>query len=134
MAIRVRLYRNNIRSSSNYGKYFAKTISQGDISLRDLAEEASRNSSLKQSDVIAVITELEDMMRHRLADGHTIILDGIGRFRLSVESDDVDDPKDFRFKKHIRRILCRFLPASHRNTDGTLTYNFSENVKVVWQK
>lgn len=134
MAIHIRLIRNNIKRSSSYGKYFAKTVSQGDINLHDLAEEASRNCTLRESDVIAVITELEDMMRHRLADGHTIVLNGIGRFSLRVESDGVDDPKLFRFKKHIRRVICRFLPASHRNADGTLTYNFSEDVKVEWQK
>ena len=134
MAIKIKLIKNNIKRSSSYGKYFAKTVSQGDVSLLDLAEEAARNSTLRKSDVLAVVTELEEMMRHRLADGHTIVLDGIGRFSLRVESDGVDHPKHFRFKKHIRRIICRFLPSSHRNSDGTLTYNFSENVKVEWQK
>lgn len=134
MSIHLRLYRNNIKSSCHFGKYFAKTVSQGDVNLHDIAIEASRNCTLRESDVIAVVTELEDIMRHKLADGHTIVLNGIGRFSLRVESDGVENPKDFRFKKHIRRIICRFLPASHRNADGTLTYNFSEDVQVAWQK
>ena len=132
MSIRIKLIKNNIKRSSSYGKYFAKTVRGNDVNLQDLAEEAARNCSLKKSDVIAVVTELEEMMSHRLADGGTIVLKGIGRFSLRVESDGVDDPKDFSIKKHIRRIICRFLPASHRNTDGTLTYNMSEDVKVEW--
>ena len=134
MSIQIKLIRNNIKRSSSFGKYFAKVVSQSEVTLKELAKEASRNSSLRESDVIAVVTELEDMMQQRLSDGQTIVLKGIGRFRLSVESEGVDRPSDFNIKKHIRRILCRFLPASRRNNDGTLTYNFSENVKVEWQK
>ena len=132
MAIKIKLIRNNIKRSSSYGKYYAKTVSQGDVTLRDLAVETSRNCTLRESDVLAVVTELEDVMRHRLADGQTIVLDGIGRFSLRVESEGVNKPKDFNIKRHIRRVLCRFLPASHRNSDGTLTYNFSDDVKVEW--
>ena len=134
MSIKLRLVRNNIKSSCHYGKYFARTVRQNDVTLQDLAEEAARNCSLKKSDVVAAVTELEDMMRHRLADGDTFVLKGIGRFSLRVESDGVDHPKEFSLKKHIRRIICRFLPASHRNTDGTLTYNMSEDVKVEWER
>ena len=133
MAIKIRLYQNQIKSSPNHGKYFAKTVGQGEVTLLDLASEAARNSSLKKSDVIAVVTELQDMMRHRLADGHTIVLDGIGRFSLRVESDGVDSPQDFNLRHHIRRIICRFLPSSRRLKDGTLQYHFSEDVKVEWE-
>lgn len=134
MSIKIRLIKNNIKRSSSYGKYFAKTVSQGEITLKELAVEASRNSTLRQSDVIAVITELEEMLRYRLAEGQTVVLDGIGRFSLRVESEGVDDPSKFRIKKHIRRIICRFLPSSHRNEDGTISYSFSKDVDVDWEK
>ena len=69
MSIKIRLIKNNIKRSSSYGKYFAKTVSQGEITLKDLAIEASRNSTLRKSDVIAVVTEIEEMLRYRLAEG-----------------------------------------------------------------
>ena len=134
MSIKIKLLRNNIKRSSSYGKYFAKTVSQGEITIKDLAIEASRNSTLRKSDVIAVVTEIEEMLRYRLAEGQTVVLDGIGRFSLRVESDGVDNPNDFSIGKHIRRVICRFLPAGHRNTDGTISYSFSNDVKVEWQK
>ncbi len=34
MAVHIKLIRNNIKSSSSYGKYFAKTVSQGEVTLR----------------------------------------------------------------------------------------------------
>ena len=33
MAVHIKLIKNNIKSSSSYGKYFAKTISQGEVTL-----------------------------------------------------------------------------------------------------
>jgi len=30
MAVHIKLIKNNIKSSSSYGKYFAKTVSQGE--------------------------------------------------------------------------------------------------------
>lgn len=131
MSIHIKLIRNNIKRSSSYGKYFAKAVSQGDVTLLQLAEEASRNTTLKKSDVLAVLTELEEMMRLQLAEGKTVVLDGIGRFSLRVESEGVDDPKHFNVKKHLRRIVPGFLPAGHRKADGTITYGFSEDVKVM---
>ena len=39
MAIHIKLIRNNIKSSSSYRKYFAKTVSQGDVTLKDMVRE-----------------------------------------------------------------------------------------------
>ncbi len=134
MSVQIKLIKNNIKRSSSYGKYFAKTVSTGEITLRKLAEEACSNCSIKRSDMIAVITELEDMMKHRLADGKTIVIDGIGRFSLRAESIGVDDPKTFNIRRHMKRTICRFLPAGHRTNDGKISYNFSEDVVVRWRK
>ena len=44
MSVYIRLIRNNIKSSSSYGKYFAKAVSQGEVTLDEIAAEACRNS------------------------------------------------------------------------------------------
>ena len=44
MAVHIKLIKNNIKSSSSYGKYFAKAVSQGEVTLEDIAAEACRNS------------------------------------------------------------------------------------------
>jgi len=101
MAVHIKLIKNNIKSSSSYGKYFAKTVSQGEISFRQITEEACRNSHLSEGTVIAVVTELEDLLKEKLSDGHTVVLPGIGRFSLRVESTGVDEPRQFNIKQHI---------------------------------
>ena len=94
MAVHIKLIKNNIKSSSGYGKYYAKAVSQGEITLNDIAEEACRNSGCSEGTVVMVVTELQDILKHRLSEGQTVILPGIGRFSLRVESIGVDDPKD----------------------------------------
>lgn len=134
MAVHIKLIRNNIKSSSSYGKYFAKTVSQGEVTIRELAEEACRNSHLSKGEVIGVVTELEDLLKEKLAEGQTVVLPGIGRFSLRVESIGVEDPKQFNIRQHISRVICGFLPAGHRISGGQILYNFCDGVKAVWQK
>ena len=134
MAVHIRLIRNNIKSSSSYGKYFAKSVSQGEITLKEIAEEACRNSGFSEGSVIGVATELQDILKEKLAEGQTVVLDGIGRFSLRVESIGVDNPKDFNIRRHITRNVCGFLPAGRRIQGRHILYDFCDGVKAVWQK
>ena len=134
MAVHIRLIRNNIKSSSSYGKYFAKAVSQGEITLDEIAAEACRNSSFSEGVFKGVVTELQDLLKEKLSEGQTVVLPGIGRFSLRVESIGVENPKDFNIGRHISRIICGFLPASRRIAGGHILYDFCDGVKAVWQK
>lgn len=79
------------------------------------------------------MTELQDILKQRLSEGQTVILPGIGRFSLRVESIGVDDPKTFNIRRHITRIVCGFLPAGRRIQGRHILYDFCEGVKAVWQ-
>ena len=133
MAVHIKLVRNNIKGSSSYGKYFAKAVSQGEITLDEIGKEISENSSFTEGTVLGVITELQDTMKERLRNGQTVVLPGIGRFSLRVESIGVDDPKTFNIRHHITRIVCGFLPAGRRVQGRHILYEFAEGVKAVWQ-
>ena len=133
MAVHIKLIRNNIKSSSSFGKFFAKAVSQGEVTLDEITAEACRNSHLSEGAIIGVVTELQDILKQRLSEGQTVILPGIGRFSLRVESIGVDDPKEFNLGRHITRIICGFLPASRRIQGGRILYDFCDGVKAVWQ-
>ena len=112
MSVYIRLIRNNIKSSSSYGKYFAKAVSQGEVTLDEIAAEACRNSGFSEGSVIGVATEIQDIMKQRLREGQTIV--NIGR--------------------HITRIICGFLPAGRRIAGGRILYDLCDGVKAVWLK
>ena len=46
MAVHIKLIRNNIKSSSSYGKYFAKAVSQGEITIDEIGGFSHLLSSL----------------------------------------------------------------------------------------
>ena len=64
MAVHIKLIKNNIKSSSSYGKYFAKSVSQGDVTLDEIAAEACRNSGFSEGAVVGVGTALPDNCSH----------------------------------------------------------------------
>ena len=134
MAVHIKLIRNNIKRSSGYGKYYAKAVSQGEITLNDIAKEACRNSGCSEGTVVMVVTELQDILKQRLSEGQTVVLPGIGRFSLRVESIGVDNPKDFNIRRHITRIVCGFLPAGRRIQGRHILYDLCEGVKTIWHK
>ena len=134
MAIHIKLIRNNIKSCSSYGKYFAKTVSQGDVSLNDMVRESLLARGYSDSAVVAVVTDLEHALKVKLSDGYTVVIPGIGRFSLRVESIGVDDPKSFHIRQHITRIVCGFLPAGRRTQGRHILYDLCDGVKAVWQK
>lgn len=131
MAVHIKLVRNNIKSSSSYGKFFAKSVSQGEVTIDDLAKEIQ---GYTDGTVTTIVTDLKNLMKARLRDGHTVVLPGIGRFSLRVESEGVDDPKKFNIRRHITRIICGFLPAGRRTVGRHILYELCEDVKTVWQK
>ena len=134
MAVHIKLIKNNIKNSSSYGKYFAKSVSQGEVTLDEIAAEACRNSGFSEGSVIGVATEIQDIMKERLRNGQTVVLPGIGRFSLRVESIGVEDPKEFNIGRHITRIVCGFLPAGRRIQGRHILYDLCDGVKAVWQK
>jgi len=133
MAIHIKLIRNNIKSSSSYGKYFAKTVSQGEVTLRDMVRQSLMARGYDDAAVVTVVTDLEHALKVKLSDGYTVVIPGIGRFSLRVESQGVDEPKQFNLRRHITRIVCGFLPAGRRVSGRNILYNFCEGVTAVWQ-
>ena len=133
MAIHIKLIKNNIKSSSSYGKYFAKTVSQGEVTLKSMVREALLARGYDEGAVMAVVMDLEHALKVKLSEGYTVVLPEIGRFSLRVESEGVDEPKKFSLRRHIKRIICGFLPAGHRVSGHSIRYNFCDGVETVWQ-
>ena len=133
MSVYIKLFRNNIKRSSSYGKYFAKTVSQGEVTLGSMIRESLLARGYDKAAVQLVVSDLEHALKVQLGKGYTVVIPGIGRFSLRVESQGVDEPKQFSIRRHITRIICGFLPAGRRGSGRNIVYNFCEDVKAEWQ-
>ena len=119
MSIRIRLRKNEIKSNKNYGQYFAETVSMGTVGVEQLAEEISRNCTLKSSDVQGALIALQEVMANH---------------SLSAESSGAESPKKFSLQRHIRGIKCRFRPSGKRQggKNGPIVYDLVGDAKVDW--
>jgi hypothetical protein len=62
-----------------------------------------------------VMTVAETVMRH-LKMGDKVRLKNFGLLKLEIESEKVDNLKDFRAKKHIRGVRLHFIPESYKGS------------------
>ena len=128
MALQVKIQK--LKKKGQPDKWYGKTVKRQDVTLKQLARMISQSNSVTESDVYGVLTALVHEMKFFLQMGHTIKLDGFGNFHLTIESETVEDKNDYRLKEHVKRVKCKFTPASHRVTGRKLSYYFCEGVDL----
>ena len=101
-----------------YGKYKAVAVHSQTISSDQILKEAARNYPLSKGAFIAAISRLAEVIRDHLREGDRVRLQDWGLMKLEIESDKVDNLKDFRAKKHIRGVRLHFLPESYEGTQA----------------
>ena len=115
-------------------KFYGKAVKRQDVTLETIAEIISQKNSVTESDVYGVLKALVHEMKFLLQLGHTVKLDGFGNFHLTIESEMVEKESDYQLDKHVKRVLCKFTPASHRTEDRKLSYYFCEGVELERKK
>lgn len=59
-----------------------------------------------------LMMEVASVVRRHLREGDKVRLKDFGLMKLEIESEKVDNLKDFRAKKHIRGVRLHFIPES----------------------
>lgn len=112
-------------------RYYARSRKTGRVGFTQFAEEISRNCSAKPSDVNLVLTELCEVMHHHLLNGKEIIIPDLGSFHIGIQSDSVENPRDFSPHCHIHALHIKFRPISHRDpTTWKLSRPMLEKAKI----
>lgn len=87
-----------------------KTVSCYDA--KRLAKDIEKESTVSETDVIAVLNAIPKVMTRYLAEGHSVKLDGIGSFYLNFEckKTGVDTPEEVSMDQ-VTNIKVQFRPA-----------------------
>ena len=87
-----------------------KTVSCYDA--KRLAKDIEKESTVSETDVIAVLNAIPKVMTRYLAEGHSVKLDGIGSFFLNFEckKTGVDTPEEVSMEQ-VTNIKVQFRPA-----------------------
>ncbi len=99
-----------------FGKYKAVAVHDKTVTSKQIFKETAARSQLQEININAVMLSVIDVINQHLRDGDRVYLNGWGTMKLEIESEKVENPKDFRAKKHIRAVRLHFIPAS---TEGT---------------
>ena len=87
-----------------------KSVSNYDA--KRLAKDIEKESTVSQTDVMAVLNAIPNVMSRYLAEGHSVKLDGIGSFFLTFEckKTGVDTPEEVSMDQ-VTNIKVQFRPA-----------------------
>lgn len=96
------------------GMYVARAYHDDVVDTEEIATKIQENCTLKRSDVLAVLSELEDCLCNYLKDGKIVRLNHLGRLKLEIEGKPVARPEDFDPAKHIRTVRLHLIPESRK--------------------
>ena len=112
MPLLYKLQKNNNTKSAAYGKWYAKAQHVGTVDIDKLAKIMQRNCTVKESDIRAVLVELVETMRDQLQDSKRVKLDGLGCFKLGLQSEGVNEAYEFNAGQNVKNIRVNFQPET----------------------
>jgi len=114
--IKYRIKKETKPTLATYGKYKAVAVHYQTVDREMLLEGIANRCRVDKANTISVLLALADTVNDFLRQGHRVRLPEWGLMKLEIESDKVDDPKDFRPKKHIRGVRLHFIPESYEKS------------------
>ena len=112
--MRYKIVKETKPTLKTFGKYKAKTIHNGEVSSHQIMKEVAEHLGTSEGNVLGVMMGLSTVIGRHLRRGDKVRLNTWGLMKLEIESDKVDDPSDFKPKKHIRGVRLHFLPESEK--------------------
>ena len=110
MAIHYRLLQNNIKSNKAYGKWYAHTVKQGELTLKEIERQIQERCSLTSADVRAAIAALTEVVEEGLKKGLFFRKEdgeprGVGKIRLEYQESVCGRPQGLPCR-HARQGDC----------------------------
>lgn len=129
MALNFKIYQSKRNDETN-GKYYARAVHTGTIDTDGLATIMQNNCTVKKSDIKAVLTELAEVMTSQLQDSKRVKLDGLGTFKLGINTKPADTAKAFTSAKNIVGTHVLFQPEVTIDVNHNRTRTLVSGVKL----
>jgi nucleoid DNA-binding protein len=113
LLMKYRLKKETKPTLPTFGKYKAVAVHYHTVESRQLIKEVAQRMGTHTSNVLAVMTSVAEVVNNHLREGDRVRLEDWGMMKLEIESEKVDNLKDFKAKKHIRGVRLHFLPQSY---------------------
>lgn len=120
MSLLYKKYQNKIQSSKAYGKWYGRAVIIDSVSTKQLADELSHSTTVTYADVVAVLAELSNAIKSHLQNSQAVVLDGIGRFKVSISTSGADERGKFN-AGNIKRYHINYLPEMRFQPNGKVS-------------
>ena len=135
MAVFYKLYQMMEGKTGVKGMWRVHVVPQGKVDIDGLAKIMEKNSTVKASDIKAVLYELVDAMQRHLLNGDRVVVDGFGAFKVNIKSKGVDALTDFKVVKsagdlldaealRVAKLLPKFTPGKEKGQPVSVRYTF----------
>lgn len=104
--------RVNPQDPSAPNKYYPQIQNAGKITIRDMARDAAKISTLSSIDIAAAVEAFLEIIPEKLADGKTVQLGDFGTFRLRVRTEGSDTEEEVT-SRNITKTTMAFRPGKH---------------------
>ena len=93
------------------GLWTVSSVSVSQYNSKRLAKDIEKESTVSYTDIMAVLTSLPSVMQRYLAEGHTVKLEGIGTFYLTVQCTKTGvERKEDCSQEQITNVKVQFRP------------------------
>ena len=111
MALKYRLVqKGNPAKPDDPKKFYANSVTRGDISLRELAKEIAEISTVSVVDTSAVIESLLQIIPRHVIDGEIVRLGDFGSFSVRLSSEGAESESSFS-SNLIKGVKLSFRPG-----------------------
>ena len=114
--MRYRIKKETKLTLPTYGKYKAVAVHYQTIDSRQIAEEATKKMTISAGVLEGILMNVAEVVRRHLRNGDKVRLKESGLLKLEIESEKVDNLKDFSAKKHIRAVRLHLIPESYEGS------------------
>lgn len=116
MAVNYKVYQNK-RKGEFKDMFYARATHGETMTIKQLAERMQDNCTVKKSDIIAVLTELSEVMKDELQRGNRVKIEGLGLFKIGLHTSPAPTAKEFT-ASNIKGAHVLFLPESTTDANG----------------
>ena len=107
-------------------RYYLQAVKSGNCDLERLAYLISNQSTVRESDCLAVLHAFVHNMLDELAQGRVVELGSLGNFQVGVRSEGSDMPEDVNVSK-IKRVSLKYRPGRRvRKRLNTMEFSIME--------
>lgn len=129
MALNYKIYQSNANNATK-GKFYARASHKETVGIKELAAVMQDNCTVKHSDIVAVLSELSEVMKQELQRGNRVRIDGLGIFKVNIRSKGAKTAQEFSAAENILGTRINFRPESFVNTNGSHITNMLSGLKV----